>query len=73
VTLFARWASVRTSAQIYAATGHVVGEAQSLTSPRALTRHPTGRGYEGCCIRTSENYSSKTFVNKGKWKGRCHS
>src|SRR5215210_8578143 len=27
VTLFARWASVRTSAHIYAATRHVVGEA----------------------------------------------
>jgi hypothetical protein len=45
VTLFARWASVRTSAHIYAATRHVVGEAQSLTIPKALTRHPTGRGY----------------------------
>src|SRR5918994_4994940 len=37
VTLFARWASVRTSGHIYAATGHVVGEAQSRTSLRALT------------------------------------
>src|SRR5215212_10675377 len=45
VTVFARWASVGTSAHIYAATRHVVGEAQSLTSPRGLTRHPTGRGY----------------------------
>jgi hypothetical protein len=31
VTLFARWASVRTSAHIYAATRHVVGEAQTLS------------------------------------------
>src|SRR5215210_3484152 len=45
VTLFARWASVSTSARIYAATRYVVDEAQSLTSLRALTRHPTGRGY----------------------------
>jgi hypothetical protein len=47
------------SAHIYAATRHVVGEAQSLTSPRALTRHPTGRRYAGCCIPTSENSPSK--------------
>src|SRR5687768_11129035 len=59
VTLFARWASVRTSAHIYAATRHVVGEAQSLTSPRALTRNPTRRGYAGCCIPTSENSPSR--------------
>jgi DNA methylase len=54
VTLFARWASVRTSARIRATTRHIVGEAQSLTGPRALSRHPTGRGYAGCCIRPSE-------------------
>jgi hypothetical protein len=60
VTLFARWASVRTSARIYAATRHVVGEAQSLTSLRALTRHPTGRGYAGWSIPTSQNSPSET-------------
>ena len=58
VTLFARWASVRTSAHIYAATRHVVGNTQSLTSPRGLTKHLTGRGYAGCCIPTSQNSSS---------------
>jgi hypothetical protein len=51
--------SVRTSAHIYAATRHIVGEAQSLTSPRALSRHPTGRGYAGWCIPTSENSPSR--------------
>src|SRR5829696_9101425 len=61
VTLFARWASVRASAHIYAATRHVVGNAQSLTSPRGLTRHPTGRGYAGCCIPTSQNPSSTSL------------
>ena len=65
VTLFARWASVRTSAHIYTATGHVVGEAQSLTSLRALTRHPTGRGYAGCCIRPSEKTPSTTLGEYG--------
>ena len=64
VTLLARWASVRTSAHIYAATRHVVGEAQSLTSPRALTRHPTGRGYAGCCIPTSEIVLPRSWVNR---------
>jgi putative DNA primase/helicase len=39
--------------EIYAATRHVVDEAQSLTTPIALTRHPTGWGYAGCCIGTS--------------------
>src|SRR5918993_952085 len=58
VTLFTRWASVRTSAHIYAATRHGVGEAQSLASPRAPTRHPTGGGYAGCCIPTSQNTPS---------------
>jgi hypothetical protein len=58
VTLFARWVSVGTSAHIYAATRHVVSEAQSLTSPRGLTRHPTGRDYAGWCIPSSENSPS---------------
>jgi hypothetical protein len=53
--------SVRTSAHIYAATRHIVGEAQSLTSLRALTRHPTGRGYARWCIPTSENSSSTSL------------
>jgi hypothetical protein len=65
VTLFARWVSVGTSAQLYAAARQVVGEAQSLTSLRALTRHPTGRGYAGCCIPTSQkNPFPGTPVNK---------
>jgi hypothetical protein len=58
-------ASVRTSAHIYAATRHGVGEAQSRTSPRVLTRHPTGRGYAGCCIRLRRIYLPRTRVNEG--------
>jgi hypothetical protein len=52
------------SAHIYAATRHIVGEAQSRTSPRALTRHPTGRGYAGCCIPTSEIVLPRSWVNR---------
>jgi hypothetical protein len=52
------------------ATRHVVGNTQSLTGLRGLIRHPTGRGYAGCCKLTSQNSPSTTFVHKGRKEGR---
>ena len=70
MTLFARWASVRSSAHIYAATRDVVGEAQSLISPRGLTLDGAVAGERGgyaIKVRLADQGGHKPWENLVGW------